>query len=149
EAMGADDDYQRKVLGSWAVKSESASRIEAMVRLARSEKGIPVTPPELDADPWLLNCPNGTLDLRPGKAHEHRPADLITKLCPTKLVPKLPAPRWEAFLREIFDGKQDLIAYLQRLLGYCLTGDVREQILPIFWGSGANGKSTLLNAVLE
>jgi putative DNA primase/helicase len=133
---------------SWALTSEAAPRINAMLDLARSEPGIPVLPVDLDRDMWLFNCANGTLDLRTGELRQPRREDLLTKLSPTEYQPDAPCPNWLAFLDAIFQGDEYLILFMQRLLGYCLTGDVREQILPILWGGGANGKSTLVNAVL-
>jgi putative DNA primase/helicase len=132
----------------WCLKSESAGKTHAMIDLARSEPGVPILPEQMDTNHWLLNCMNGTLDLRTGQLREHRREDLITKLCPIEYHPKAIAPLWEAFLQTIFAGKAELIGYVQRLLGHCLTGDVSEQILSIFWGTGANGKSTLLNIIL-
>jgi putative DNA primase/helicase len=133
----------------WCLKSESAPRINAMLDLARSEPGIPVLPEALDRDPWLLNCPNGTLELKTGTLREHRRADLITKLCPTPYSSNANCPAFERFLDAVFQGDGEVITFVQRFLGYCLTGDVGEQILPIFWGVGSNGKTTLLNAVLS
>lgn len=134
---------------AWALTSESARHINAMVDLARSEPGVPVLPGELDRDPWLLNCPNGTLELRTGTLRGHRREDMLTKLCPTPYDPDAPCPVWERTLLQIFGGNGDLVGYWQRLLGYCLTGDVREQILPVLWGKGSNGKSLLINTVLD
>src|SRR5262249_38238112 len=70
-----------------------------------------------------------------------------TKLCPTPYDPNARCPAWLRFLGDVFSMNQEVIDFLQRLLGYCLTGDVREQILPIFWGEGSNGKSTLCGAI--
>src|SRR5262245_15621797 len=128
---------------TWALKSEDARRIHAMIDMARSETGVAVRPEDLDADPWLLNCDNGTLDLRTGELRPHRREDLLTKLCPTPYDPDAKCPLWEASLLRIFTGDPDLVGYWQRLSGYCLTGDVREQILPVCWGVGSNGKSLL------
>jgi putative DNA primase/helicase len=148
---------QAQKMMTWALKSESAPRVNAMLDLARSEPGIPVLPEELDRDPWLLNCPNGTLELQTGKLREHRRENYVTKLCPTEYHQDAPCPTWESFLASILPatgdaaeepGDTELIGFLQRLLGYCLTGDVSEHILPILWGCGANGKSTLVNAVM-
>jgi putative DNA primase/helicase len=138
----------------WALESESAKRINAMLDLARSEPTMPILPAQLDSDPWLFNCPNGTLELRTGTLREHRREDFLTKLCPTPYNAEAICPTWERFLGAIFPNDEDepdaeLITFMQRLLGRCLTGDVSEQNLPIFWGSGANGKSTLVNAVLD
>jgi putative DNA primase/helicase len=145
-----------KKLVSWALKSEAAPRLAAMVELAKSEPGIPVLPGDLDRDPMLLNCGNGTLDLRTGELRDHCRDDLITKLTLTHFRSDAPCPTWEKFLASVFPATSDaaeepadveLIRYVQRLLGYCVTGDVREQVLPILWGAGANGKRTLLNAI--
>jgi putative DNA primase/helicase len=133
----------------WALKSQEARRVAAMIKLAQSEPGIAVVPADLDRDPWLFNCPNGTIELRTGKLREHRRTDLITKICTTPFHPDAPAPTWQSFLDKVFNHENDVIAYLQRLLGYCITGDVREQQLPILWGSGSNGKSTLIGAALD
>jgi putative DNA primase/helicase len=149
EAEEGETTAERVDLAEWACKSEDANRINAMIAKAWSEPGISIQPDEMDRDPWLLNCKNGTLDLRTGQIREHLQEDGITKLCPVHYDPAASCPRWEAFLRAIFQDKAELIAYVQRLLGYCLTGDVSEQILPIFHGSGANGKSTLLGIILK
>ncbi len=155
EAAAAPDELS-KALAAHALRSEDARRIRAMVSLARSEPGIPVLPPDLDRDPWLLNCANGTLDLLTGQLRPHGREDLLTKVCPVEYHPDAPCRTWQRFLTHIFPatgdtaeqpGNAELIGFLQRLLGYCLTGDVSEQVLPIFWGTGANGKSTLLNLV--
>ena len=137
---------EAEALMEWAKQSCHRTRIEAMLALARPE--LPVSPSDLDADPMLLNCPNGTLDLRTGELRSHDRADRITRLCPTEYRPGAPAPRWRESLDEIFGGEDELVAWMKRLFGYCLTGDVSEQVLPVFHGGGGNGKSTLLEAVV-
>lgn len=132
------------------VRSTGTARaIDAMLRLARSEPGIPVVPDELDQDVWLLNCPNGTLDLRTGELRPHRREDLITKLCPVPFDKNASAPIWEATITRCLANNQRLITFVQRLFGWWSTGDVSEQILPIFYGLGANGKSLLVNTYLD
>jgi putative DNA primase/helicase len=148
EAAKEEGSARRNALGRHAQASEQAHRIRAMIDLARSEPGIPVKPIELDVDHWLLNCTNGTLDLRTGTLREHDRRDLITKLCATSYDPAAECPTWRAFIERIFAGNAALIVYVRQILGYCLTGDVREQILPIAWGTGANGKSTLAGAIM-
>src|SRR5262249_32158810 len=133
----------------WALESESAKHINAMLDLARSEDGIPVLPQDLDRDPWLLNCANGTVELKTGRLREHRRSDYITKLCPTEYHPDAPCPLWEPTLWEVFGGKESLVGYLRRLLGYCLSGSTTEHMLVVCHGCGANGKSTILNAILN
>lgn len=147
EAATASEDDQRKNTAKHAMRSENASRIEAMIKLSRSESGIPIQPDDLDADPWLLNVQNGTLDLRTGTIRSHRRQDLITKLAPVEYSPSAPCPQWEAFLQRIMGGQDELIRFLQRALGYALTGSIVEQALFILYGTGANGKSTLLEVI--
>lgn len=130
-----------------SIKSMSQRSIVAMIALAESEPGIPVIADELDADPWLLNVANGTLDLRTGALRSHRRGDLCTKMAPVDFDPEAACPTWDAFLWRVFDGDADAIGYLQRALGYSLTGRMTEHVLHACWGTGANGKSTLLNAL--
>src|SRR5262249_87054 len=99
-------------------------------------------------DPFLLNVLNGTIDLRTGKLREHRREDHLTKLAPVKYDPDATCPLWLKFLHRIMDGNTDLIEYLQRVVGYCLTGDVSEQAMWFHHGSGQNGKSTFLLTIL-
>lgn len=126
-----------------AVKSESGPRIKEMVNLARMD--VTILPDRLDADPWLLNCLNGTVDLRTGVISPHARDNYLTKLTRVAYDPQARCPIWEAFLERIMDGRQDLISYLQRAAGYSLTGDIREQCLFLAYGTGQNGKSTYLN----
>lgn len=134
---------QRKL----ALAAQSAKRIGAMIDLARSEPGIPVTPDLLDTDPWLLNVENGTLDLRTGGLRPHRPDDLITKIAPVRYEPGARCPTWDAFLRRVLGGDAELTRYMQKAVGYALTGDAREQCLFIAHGTGANGKTTTFTTV--
>lgn len=145
EAQLSDSDTARK----FAAKSASSAGIRAMLALAASEPEIPILPDALDNDPWLLNVQNGTVNLKTGKLREHRREDFITKICPVAFNPEATSYEWDRFLDGIFDGDAALISFVQRLLGYALSGDVREQILPIFWGGGSNGKTTLLNAFMD
>lgn len=128
-----------------AARTASDKGARAMLSLAASD--LPVLPAELDANPMLLNFQNGTVDLRTGELRGHRREDSITKLCVVEFDPAAAAPTWERFLQDVFAGADDVIPFLQRYLGYCATGDVREQILAVFHGGGSNGKSTLLEGV--
>ena len=144
EAADAEDSGERKALATHATASESAHRLKALVSLAQDVEGLPVTPDELDQSPWLLNVNNGTLDLRTGQLREHCRDDLVTRVVDLDYDPQATCPRWETFLQEIFDSDAELIRFIQRAVGYFLTGDTREQVLFIFHGSGSNGKSTFL-----
>ena len=139
----------RKALANWAVRSESTDRLRGMITLAQSEAGIPVLPDELDVDPWLLNVENGVVDLRTGDLHPHRREHLITKLAPVPYDPTASAPIWETFIGRIFDCDAELIGFVQRFVGYSLTGDTSEQCFAYCYGTGANGKSTLLTVLRE
>jgi putative DNA primase/helicase len=92
-----------------------------------------------DKDPWVINTPGGVVDLRTGKLREHRIDDYMTKIAAAS--PGGDCPRWKEFLKQITDGNEDLQRYLQRIAGYSLTGNTREQELYFFWGTGNNGKS--------
>lgn len=149
DAAKTQHDRERRELVTHAEASQSASRIRAALYLAQSEPDIIVEVEQLDANPWLLNVENGTIDLRTGALLPHRRENLLTKICPTPFIADAPCPVWEGFIQDVFGGDAELIGFIQKLLGYCLTGEVCEQILAIFFGLGANGKSTLLNLILE
>lgn len=125
----------------------SRSRIDAALKLAESCSGMAITPDLFDSDPWALNCLNGTIDLRTGTLRPHRQTDYLTTLSPTAFDPDASSYLWDKFIETIFGGSLPVIEFVQRLFGYFLTGVVTEQRLPFFWGSGANGKSTLLEVV--
>lgn len=149
EAADAVDIDEGKALLRFALDTESRKRLEAMIALAWSEPGIPVDPSQLNRDPMLLNVENGTIDLATGRLRPHRQDDLITKLCPVAFDAAAECPLWEETLELVFDCNAELVAYWQRLTGYALTGATSEQVLPILHGGGENGKSTVLNVMLE
>jgi len=144
EAAAQDTVDKRQALSEWAVTSESAGHIKAMVDLARSVPDITVLPEQLDTNPWVFNTENGTIDLKTQKLTPHNPTDLITAVAGTTYEPNAKCPRWMKFLDEIFDGDDEIIEFIQRAVGYSLTGSTREQVLFLCWGDGANGKSTFL-----
>jgi len=146
EAAAEEDEEERKNLGKHAAKSETSAAHKAMLEHAKAL--LPVRLDELDADPWVLNVENGTIDLRTGKLRDHQREDSIVKLAPVTYDPDADAPRWRRFLDEIMDGNAELMGYLQRLFGMCLSGDVTEHVFPIFYGEGCNGKNTLLDTML-
>ena len=148
EAAAAEDGDEREDLARHAERSESRSRIEAMIALARARPSVPVLPEELDADPMLLNAANGTIDLHTGELRSHNPADLITKLAPVEYDPEALAPRFAAFLWQVFDD-EDVIAFVRRFAGYSLTGSTEERALAILHGRGKNGKSTLVELLKQ
>jgi putative DNA primase/helicase len=133
--------------GDWASKSESRAHLEAMLKIAKSEPLLATTGAEWDGDPWLLGVGNGVLNLRTGKLRNGKRSDLITMHTDTVFDARAACPRWLSFLDQIFGGDRELIGYVQRAVGYCLTGDTTEQVIFLCHGSGANGKSTVLDVL--
>jgi putative DNA primase/helicase len=125
----------------------SARTVSSVERLGQCDPRLVAIADQWDKDPWALNTPAGTFDLRAGDMKPHDPQDYITKI--TKVSPdfKMPTPIWDAFLRRITADNKDLEGYLQRKTGYELTGVTREHALFFSYGTGANGKSTFMNAL--
>lgn len=146
-AADEDDPSMRHALVKFAQTCERHARVVATTSLAASELPVPVRIGDLDAYPWLLGTPKGTVDLQTGKMRENRRTDLLTKS--TAFGPDMAgtAPRWTAFLEDIFAGDDDLIGFVQRALGSMLAGTIREHVLHILFGKGANGKTTLVEVV--
>jgi P4 family phage/plasmid primase-like protien len=142
-------DRQNDTVYRFVRTTNSATSIRNTGSLARSEPGIAVCPEQFDKDPFALNVANGTLDLRTGQLREHRRDDYLTKLAPVPYIPEAECPTWQSFLDKVFGGDHELIGFIQRLAGYLLTGHTREQAVVFFHGSGANGKSTFVKALLE
>jgi putative DNA primase/helicase len=139
---------RHKACAGWHMRSQAAGRIAAMNSEARALPRRAVAPRDLDADPWLFNARNVTIDLRSGRVFPPRRADLLTHLGGVDYLPGAPCPLWEGFLRQIFPDGGDTIAFLRRSAGYCLTGDVSEQKFWVLLGGGANGKSTFLELLM-
>jgi len=118
-----------------------------MVTVAKTDPGICIEAAKLDTDPYLLNCLNGTIDLRTGKLRTHDPRDQLTKISPVTFNPDARDPIWERFLREITRDDLGLAEYLQRVAGYSLTGETSEEILLFLLGPPLTGKTTFLEAM--
>jgi len=124
---------------------ERASTIEAVERLARSDRRVAATPDLWDSDPYLLNTPDGVLDFRTGDLRPHDPALYCRKMTGAGLGDE--CPLWRAFLKRITDGDVELEHYLQRMAGYALTGLTNEHAFFLLFGHGANGKSVFLSTL--
>ncbi len=121
------------------------SSVSAMIHLARAHLVVKID--EFDADQWLFNCDNGTLAAKDASFRRHNPNDLITRQSPVAYDPNATCPTWsECLARWLPDP--NVRAFVQRLAGYWLTGEIREHVLPVFWGKGGNGKSTFLETLL-
>ena len=127
--------------------SQHASRLEAMIKLAKSLPAVVLPITELDADPWLLGVANGTLDLRRGELMFAKRENYITRTSPLVFDSAAKCPVFEEFIDQIMGRDQALVQYVQRFFGYSLTGDTSAQCLFFLYGTGANGKSTLLNVL--
>ncbi len=146
EAEGPDEFKRRSAHYNASAK---AGRREAVRAIAGTDPDIVVAVDQLDSHPFLLACRNGTVDLTTGELCLAQPEDLLTRGIDVDFDPDAQPDRWGTFLDAIFGGDTDLIAYVQRLLGYCLTGVVHEHIVPVLTGVGANGKSTLIGVVQD
>ena len=103
---------------------------------------------QYDADPMKLNCLSGVIDLPTGVLYPHRPEDMHSRIAPLELGPEgSECPRWMKFLSDIMCGDAELVSYLQRVVGYIMTGSVKESAVFVFWGGGSNGKSVFINVI--
>lgn len=140
--------YGNKWLTADVVACQSAGAIRGILALAANLEQFAVTAADLDADPWLLNCANGTLDLRTWQLRRHDPADRITKVCRAAYHRDARSDEWETFLERILPDKA-VRDYMSRFVGVSLCGKILEQTFTIARGIGANGKGVLYGAVLH
>ncbi|MFI7357149.1 phage/plasmid primase, P4 family [Streptomyces avidinii] len=123
------------------------SRIDALLTELCSVPNVSINATDFDDRPDLLNFRNGTVDLRTGRLRPHDQADLLTYGLDIDYDPNARSPRWESFLAEIFPDMPEMPAYIQRLIGYGITGHTTEQAFGVLWGKGANGKSVLVDTI--
>jgi P4 family phage/plasmid primase-like protien len=142
EAARINDDQRRNAMRSYALKSQAAQRLAAMVDLAKTEKEVVLAVEKLDADPLLLGVKNGVINLRTGTFRQAQREDYTTKIAGAAFNAKAECANWIAFLNKAFTADADLIAYVQRSVGYTLTGQTGEEVLFVLWGDGDNGKTT-------
>jgi putative DNA primase/helicase len=147
DAWKIADKDEAKRAAKFAIDSENRAKIVAMLELAKSLPPIATIEEDWDGDPMLLGVPNGVVDLRTGQLRTGRRDDRITMQAGVAFDPQASCTRWIQFLHEVFGGDQKLMEFVRCAIGYSITGDVSEQILFLLYGDGANGKSTLLNAI--
>jgi putative DNA primase/helicase len=154
QAADVNDKDERQKAEKHARRSEAAAAINAALQCAQCEEAIAISASTLDSHPFLLNCENGTLELATGKLRPHNRQDLITKLVHFSYRADTDCPRFLQFLYRMMDGKSGaldrgvrLTKYLQKCFGYALTADVSEKVIFGLFGSGNNGKTTLLETV--
>lgn len=136
-----------KAMEKFARKTESRGSIRAMIDLAMSDTRVIVRKDQLDADRWVINCQNGTLDLKTGRLHPHCRDDLLTRIAGVPYIEDAECPLWEGFLDKIMMGREDMVGFIQRAMGYSLCGTISEQVFIVLWGGGSNGKGTFVNTM--
>jgi putative DNA primase/helicase len=147
ESRYLESDTARAERSRFAKQSLSKGSLDRMIDLAKGLQAVEDA--RLDANPWLLNVTNGTIDLKTGRRERHDPRDLLTKIAPVKANRHADCPEFDQFLNRIAGGDTDLAAFIQTAVGYTLTGVTTEQVLFFVYGKGNNGKSTLVNLIRE
>lgn len=139
----AEDPEDRK----WEIRSRMMENVNKCLAALASLPGVLVEVDQLDANPDILTVANGTIELRTGTLREPRKSDYVTQALKTAYLPDAPCPAWSRFLESCHPGREEIIPYLQRLVGYGITGQIIEQCFVILEGNGANGKSTFTDAL--
>ena len=147
EAGSLVDSKAREKTVSFAKMCLSWGGIKRILEIARNLPPIANIGGEWDLDPWLLGTPNGVIDLHTGRLRQGRPEDMITLAVRVAYDPSAKCPEWKKFIKQICRGDKELIRYVQRALGYSLTGLTTEQVWFLLYGTGANGKSTFINVL--
>jgi putative DNA primase/helicase len=141
-------DQAKAARAHFAKASLSKGALDRMLDLAKGL--VNIADSELDADPWLFNVQNGTIDLRTGYIEKHDPSDLLTQISPIHADGDAECPLFKTFLKRITNGDKRLMRYIRKAVGYSLTGSTKEQVFFFCYGqSGSNGKSTLINLVRD
>ncbi|WP_340640635.1 phage/plasmid primase, P4 family [Bacillus atrophaeus] len=150
EAQATEDGYRKKQLNDWAKKCER--RNIRMNTILDTRPMVSVRKQELDSHKYLFNCENGVIDLKTGDLLPHDRDLLFTKISPVAYEKDADCPNWKAFMESIFIDEQgktnyEIIEFLQKAIGYSLTGETTEQVMFFLFGNGRNGKSTFINTV--
>jgi putative DNA primase/helicase len=147
-AVAAPECEERAKEIKWTLDSESRYRIDAALALAKAEPPISDSGEGWDSDLWLFGVSNGIVDLRTGKLREPTQKDRVTKFSPVVFDPTVECPRWLQFLAEVFGSDAELIRFMQKAVGYTLSGSVEEHCFFALYGTGRNGKTTFLEVML-
>ena len=138
-----EEDIKQSFL-SFCKRSENQNSINNTIKRARAL--FPVSINDLDADPWVLNCENGTIDLKTGSLHPHDRTQLLTQVCAASYTPDARSELWEKTVQQVMpdEGMRD---YIHRFIGYCLTGLTREEKFLFLYGAGGGGKGTFIETI--
>lgn len=150
QAFEIDDEAEREAFLKWVNSCGNSNRKAAMITETQHLDGIPVLPDQMDAYQEYLNCQNGIVNLRNGELMPHVPEFMMSKICLCEYdVSDKKPEKWLKFLDDVCNGDQELIRYLQKCVGYSLTGSTREQCAFFLYGLGNNGKSTFLETISD
>lgn len=136
-------------LNRYAAHAQTTRGLDSMLRELQAVEGVPARYADFDRHEHLLAVRNGVVNLRTGDLGPHDPALMLTRLVDVDYRPDARAPRWEAYLEEVFPAYPDLPDYMRRLVGYGITGSTAEQCFAVHWGTGANGKSVFTDTLTE
>ena len=127
--------------------SRTHNHTEGTEKLLRDshDKGLVTLENQYDKDPMLFNVMNGTVSLEDGKLYKHDRNDLCSKMGNVHFDSEAQAPKFKKMMSDIMLGREGMIDWLQQYFGYCLTGLPPDRVMAIFWGSGSNGKSSIIN----
>lgn len=150
EAFEIEDEKERETFLKYVSACGNSTKKNAMVTETQHLDGIPVLPDNMDSYQEYLNCQNGIVNLRNGELMPHVPEFLMSKMCLAEYDTSGRKPeRWLKFLSEVCNGDMELVRYLQKCVGYSLTGSTREQCAFFLYGIGNNGKSTFLETLSD
>jgi putative DNA primase/helicase len=147
QALAITDLAKREMAMKWAIRGESRNRITNTLAIARSVPPLADTGEHWDEDPFLLGVQNGVVDLRTGTFRKATPDDRVTMRVRAAYDRDATCPLWLKTLADIFPAASEMIAFVQRALGYSITGDCREECCFFAWGDGCNGKGTIMNTL--
>jgi putative DNA primase/helicase len=147
EAQAVEDFPLREKIIKHSLASESAAKLKAMIEIAEKLPGVPISQHLLDTNHFRLNVLNGTLALNTGLLEEPNREDYNTKQAAVEFIPAALCPTWERFLDRIMDSNKELIRYIQKAVGYSLSGSTAQQCMYVLHGSGSNGKSTFVKTI--
>jgi putative DNA primase/helicase len=156
EAMGSEEEgvsdkakKRASRLNRYAAHVQTTRGIDSLLRELQAVEGVPCSIADFDTHPDLLACRNGVVDLRTGELRPHDAGLMLTRCVDYDYDPRATAPRWTRFFTEVFPDDPALAAYMQRLVGYGITGHTSEECFAIHWGHGANGKSVFTDTLAE
>jgi putative DNA primase/helicase len=139
-------DYEKQYMKH--VKASRSNRGKTAM-LKETEHRVPILPSQLDRYTDLLNTPNGIVQLRDGMLMPHNPEKYLSRVTHAEYTDTMDCPLWESFLLDIFAGNTELIRYIQKAVGYSISGSIQEQCAFFLYGTGKNGKSTFIDVLSD